>query len=177
MKPNINICLWGLRRTLGSRRAVWAAEKTSVKQIYLWTMNTLWFKIQIQYSFDTNSDTPQTSASAGIFDFKHCSQQRARSEKVSFWHWWVKIKRKKSLPLNCCVSSACDFHRSCYSPSWCADFTPTCFISFCQSQWFPALTGEASDTQRAPGVKTGFLHLDWGVTGQIAIWSRAVTFT
>lgn len=70
---------------------------TSIKQIYLWTMNTLWFKIQIQYPLDTNSDRVQTSASTGIFEFKHCFQQRPCSKKVSFWHWWVKIKGR-SLP-------------------------------------------------------------------------------
>lgn len=70
---------------------------TSIKQICLWTMNTLWFKIQIQHPFDTNSDTLQTSASTRIFDFKHCLQQRPCSKKVSFWHWWVKIKGR-SLP-------------------------------------------------------------------------------
>lgn len=89
--PNDCIC----RHKLSSHCAVCdqLLRHQSNRYIYeLWTR----FKIQIQYSFGTNSDSPQTSASTGIFDFKHCLQQRLRSKKVSFWHLWVKIEGEKS---------------------------------------------------------------------------------
>lgn len=78
---------------------------------YLSTMNTLWFKIQIEYPFDINTDTLHLFVSSVIFEFKRWVQQRPCSQKVSFWHWWVKIKGK-SLPsdtpkLLCVISLWC----------------------------------------------------------------------
>lgn len=141
---------------------MWAAETTSIKQIYPWTMDALWFP-------DSNP-IPVWHQQGCTADFCICwdlwlqtlfKHKGPVAKRFHFDIDGLKLK-EKNLPLNSSQSSVCDFHCSCHSLFF-------FFVCWLQSNLFhllllklvvPAVMGKAFDNRLVP---EWILHLHWAV--------------